>query len=282
MKDEGYLAGRRILKDYFMAKDEDELSRLNLQHRVFHQAAGRRFLAPVRRPRRILDLGCGTGIWSWEVASYYQQAKVIGLDMDEDPITRARAALPSHVIPRNFAFIKADALAGLPFEDNGFDLVYARFISSFVPIPAWPTMLAELVRVTKPGGYVECTENGFPAAPTGPLQAELSQAALVLFQRLQIGVIGPSLPARLQEAGLIDIHQQDIVLRGKGLAKNLYFAVENMRPMFLKSGVLSAKRFDELCNEALYQEMLLGKAHLPVVVAWGAKPHPNEPIQPHE
>ncbi len=279
MEDDGYLAGRRILKNYFMAKDQDELSRLNLQHRIFRKATGKHFFAPVHRPRRILDLGCGTGIWSWEVASYLRQATVIGLDIDEDPITRARTSLPPHVIPRNFEFVKADVLKGLPFADNSFDLVYARFISSFVPVPAWPALLAEAVRVTKPGGWVECAENGFPAAPTGPIQAKLSQAALELFQRLQIGVVGPSLPNWLQEAGLIDVQQHELVLRGKDLAKNLYFAAKSMRPMFLQTGVLSAERFDALCTEALYQEMLHGQAHLPVVVAWGARPKPDAPVK---
>jgi hypothetical protein len=50
---------------YIYPNDEPENDRLDLQHKLFAQLhGGRIFFAPMRNPKRILDVGTGTGLWA--------------------------------------------------------------------------------------------------------------------------------------------------------------------------------------------------------------------------
>lgn len=42
---------------------------------------GKLVKAPIENPRRVLDLGTGTGIWATDFASEHPEAEVIGLDL---------------------------------------------------------------------------------------------------------------------------------------------------------------------------------------------------------
>jgi len=54
---------------YMYPNDEKEMDRLDIMHKMTEVTLGRKLhLAPImRRPRRILDLGTGTGIWAVEM-----------------------------------------------------------------------------------------------------------------------------------------------------------------------------------------------------------------------
>lgn len=53
-----------------------------------------------------------------------------------------------------------DALHGLPFPDNTFDLVNLRMFIISVKKDEWPMVLKEIYRVLKPGGLIQCCEAG--------------------------------------------------------------------------------------------------------------------------
>ncbi|CAG8804744.1 14900_t:CDS:2, partial [Racocetra persica] len=80
----------------------------------------------------------------------YPLAKVIGLDISSYQSTQSK--------PKNFEFVKANALEGLPFDDNTFDFVFQRFLISGFTKEKWPYVLNEIVRVLKPGGFLELCE----------------------------------------------------------------------------------------------------------------------------
>src|SRR5215469_694405 len=58
-------------------------------------------------------------------------------------------------IPQNCTFVQADTLKGLPFEDDEFDFVFQRAQMACFTDEMWPKVLQELLRVTRPGGYIE-------------------------------------------------------------------------------------------------------------------------------
>lgn len=104
---------------------------------------------------RHLDVGCGNGAVPLHMAREYGWA-VTGLDVDPAQIALAQTNTGNLV---GTEFLTGDATQ-LPFEDNNFDVV-----SSFRTthhIPDWQAALAELVRVTKPGGYVVYVDLVFP------------------------------------------------------------------------------------------------------------------------
>lgn len=62
---------------------------------------------------------------------------------------------PPNGIPPNCRFVKASALSRLPFPDNTFDYIYQRFVVMIYKQVDWPKAVSEIIRVTKPGGWVE-------------------------------------------------------------------------------------------------------------------------------
>ncbi|KAI4208406.1 MAG: hypothetical protein LQ348_000172 [Seirophora lacunosa] len=67
---------------YPLPNDEPELERIDIKHHVtLLLSAGNLHLAPLVNPKRILDIGTGTGIWAIEMAEQYPQAQVIGTDL---------------------------------------------------------------------------------------------------------------------------------------------------------------------------------------------------------
>lgn len=61
---------------------QSELDRLDLQHHMLTMLfGGKLHLAPLNEPKKILDLGTGTGIWAIDMADLYPDATVIGTDL---------------------------------------------------------------------------------------------------------------------------------------------------------------------------------------------------------
>ena len=103
------------------------------------------FAARLSRGRRVLDLGCGTGYGSDELASL--ALSVTALDIAPDALVTAR----SHYTRRNLDFAAADG-ARLPFRDASFDLVVAFEVIEH--LADWPGLLSEARRVLAPGGQL--------------------------------------------------------------------------------------------------------------------------------
>jgi ubiquinone/menaquinone biosynthesis C-methylase UbiE len=217
--------GRGVVDEqYPLAKDRREIWRLNLQHRLVKGAlGGRNFCANVRNPAAILDVGCGTGIWPLEVARRFKQARrVIGIDKYLELSEKLRRVESSRLhpdIPKSLSFQEADALKPLPFGTEEFDYVHGRFSASFIPLALWPQVLAEMVRVTKRGGWIEVAEAEL-STNEGPLLQEVNQALNALSEKLGIGIVPPLLPGWLRSLGLSKVEHRRILLSGKELATN--------------------------------------------------------------
>src|SRR5579875_404435 len=198
---------RRYLQEqpYLLPKDLGEVNRLDFQHYVLRAILRGNYLAPIEQPRRILDVGCGTGQWAFELAHQFPHADVIGLDLEQ-----VKASTP----PPNYRFVQGDVLKGLPFDNDSFDFVHQRFLWLAIPLAAWPGAVQELARVTAPGGWIELVEFGTSTAdftPSGPAtQRYLALAGqLAALRGLDAeGVITRSLGRYLESAGLLDVHYQ--------------------------------------------------------------------------
>ncbi|CAJ0885479.1 16391_t:CDS:2, partial [Entrophospora sp. SA101] len=142
---------------YFFPTDNIENSRSNLLHEVVIQKWGNYHSAPVEKKlkygaARVLDAGCGTGIWIFELAKMYPNSTFIGVDITISFTPN------NYQKPSNAAFLESNLLEGLPFPDNTFDYIHQRhMITAFTELQ-WPGILKELARVLKPGGYLELCE----------------------------------------------------------------------------------------------------------------------------
>jgi ubiquinone/menaquinone biosynthesis C-methylase UbiE len=131
--------------------NDQELDRLDLQHYMLRYVLKGNYLAPIAKPSRILDIGCGTGRWSIEMAQEFPQAELIGVDLKLPEVD-------TELLLANCHFQVGNVLKGLPFEDAAFDFVHQRLLLFAVPLVGWSQLVNELVRVTRRGGWVELTE----------------------------------------------------------------------------------------------------------------------------
>jgi ubiquinone/menaquinone biosynthesis C-methylase UbiE len=96
---------------------------------------------------RILDAGCGTGEITFRLGELYPQAFVLGVDIIDAHLALARrrsAPLGSRMTFEHQSIFELDA------PDGTFDLVVCRHVLHSIPHP--DRVIAELARVTRPGG----------------------------------------------------------------------------------------------------------------------------------
>ncbi|MGF1614226.1 MAG: malonyl-ACP O-methyltransferase BioC [Gammaproteobacteria bacterium] len=107
-------------------------------------------LEPVRlRPKRVLDLGAGTGICLRQLEKRYRHASIIALDLAEAMLRRARQKAPRFFSRQ--CFVCADA-ESLPFGHQSVELVFSNLTLQ------WCNQLqqtySEFARVLAPGGLL--------------------------------------------------------------------------------------------------------------------------------
>ena len=110
--------------------------------------------ARVRPGLRVLDAGTGTGTVA--AAALSAGAEVTAVDADSSMIAVAARLTPG-------VKFQVAALPALPFDDAHFDAVLANFVINHVGRPL--SALAELRRVTAPGGHVAVTIWPQPPSP---------------------------------------------------------------------------------------------------------------------
>jgi len=106
-------------------------------------------LPQMGNPKRILEIGTGTGSGAGILKASFPESEVTGVDLSPEMIRIAQAKVAG------VTFEPADA-ARLPFPDASFDLVTQNNV---------PVYFDELVRVTAPGGRVLITSTLGPATP---------------------------------------------------------------------------------------------------------------------
>jgi ubiquinone/menaquinone biosynthesis C-methylase UbiE len=113
---------------------------------------------------RILDAGCGTGEVSSRLAEMFPEAEVLGVDILDGSLARARERYASRAPRLSFAH---QSIFELPAADATYDLVVCRHVLQSVPYAE--RVLAELRRVTRPGGrlHVIAEDYGMLHFPTG-------------------------------------------------------------------------------------------------------------------
>lgn len=98
--------------------------------------------------KRALDVGCGTGIVTHELAQMLPEAIVTGIDLTPVPAVREKL--------RNIEYLNGDFLAmsnpanpEAPFEGPNFDYIFSRLL--VMGIGNWPEYVQRCVSLVKPG-----------------------------------------------------------------------------------------------------------------------------------
>lgn len=109
----------------------------------------------------VLDVGCGPGTITADLARAVGDGQVLGLDRSAEVVARAAA---THRAP-NLAFDVGDAYA-LDHPDGTFDVVHAHQVLQHLGDPV--RALSDLRRVCRPGGIVAVRDADFSAMSWWP------------------------------------------------------------------------------------------------------------------
>lgn len=274
-----YLRGKTLSEWQFSANQDREGIRLTRQHRLLQAAtSNKNRFAPVKNPQAILDVACGTGIWGLDEALHFKQAIVTNLDIN-DRTAEEWIAIYTTAKPRvreRLPVVRADALKPLPFQKNTFDFVHGRLLATFVPVSAWPDIIGEMRRVTKPGGWIELVEGEYPElahAPNFTLMREalmrflssqgLHQSAASHLTEYLRAADTEALGSRVLRVG--ERHSQRLKL-----ADNFVAAAQAFRSALVEGGFLEPAIFDDILPK--FREEMLAQLVWKVTAAWGRKP----------
>ena len=101
-------------------------------------------------PRKILELGCGTGA---NIPLFLSRGfQYVGIDGSDTAIKLVRAKFSQ------LTFIKHDFTTTLPFEDESFDLILDRGSITYVETASLENMFQEIYRILKKGGLFLCVD----------------------------------------------------------------------------------------------------------------------------
>ncbi len=204
---------RAVGVPYMLPRDMEEVNRLDFQHYVLRYAFQGLYAAPLRNPRDILDVGTGTGLWAREMAQLFPRAKVVGLDIAPPPPDEvASSGVGFDLRPPNYSFVAGNVLEGLPFPDASFDFVHMRLLFFAIPADRWPFVIGELVRITRPGGWVESVEASPPRGGGPAMDLLLSWTTNLLARRGIDITITSKIGDLLRAAGLAPVYAHAIPL----------------------------------------------------------------------
>lgn len=190
---------------YMFPNDEDEQSRMDIQHEMCMRLCDNRLhLAPLddTNGKRFLDIGTGTGIWCVQMGDRYPEAEILGNDL---------SPIQPNMVPQNVKF-EVDDIESRWMYPNKFDYIHSRFMAG--SIADWPRLISQCYENLRPGGIIELQDGNFEIySEDGSLKGTDLEKWGRDFVRgaQQAGRTvkpGPQLEDWVREAGFEDIHHE--------------------------------------------------------------------------
>ncbi|KAI2622361.1 S-adenosyl-L-methionine-dependent methyltransferase [Hypoxylon sp. NC1633] len=179
-----------------------------LHHVSTLQQDGKLFLAPIKdNVKRVLDVGCGTGIWAIDFADQFPGAEVIGVDLSpQQPVW----------IPPNLRFEVDNVTQPWTYQPGSFDYIYMRWLVG--TMPDYTALFKEVFTALEPGGYFESKESS--AVITSDDGTVADDSALAQWGKC-FGEVGKKIGRSfrvieegtqrkaMEEAGFVDLQEYD-------------------------------------------------------------------------
>ena len=230
-------------------------------------------MLPLKRARRVIELGCGVGGLLPDIAGRAPDASVIGCDLVEEMLRRA---------PPGFLRTVADGTQ-LPFADASFDAMVSAFCIFHFPDP--PAALRAVHRMIAPRGSIALavwgTGAAFPAAdawgealdrlgvPLDPVAAELVEGRELVDSTEKMG-------AALEDAGFENVRSESAEWRVQWTVEGFLDLRLRMGPSRRRLAQLDPERRAVVIAEARAGVVELGAAALmdldEIVLASGRTP----------
>ncbi|MEM8621549.1 MAG: methyltransferase domain-containing protein [Actinomycetota bacterium] len=161
-------------------------------------------LMELQEGHRVLDLGCGPASDTIALAETVgETGRVVGVDADADMVAEANERARAAELSERVTHEHADA-ASLPFEDDFFDACRSERVFQHLLDPA--AALAELIRVTRPGGRIVVLDTDYGAASIATEFSEIERRLIDQYCAMMNGPFVARLLTRMfNSAGLDDV-----------------------------------------------------------------------------
>ncbi|MBF8260899.1 MAG: methyltransferase protein [candidate division NC10 bacterium] len=193
----------------------------------------------VRPGDRVLDVGCGTGVVTRDLAQRVgHQGQVVGIDPSTRLIQEALRRMEEKGVKGRIEFRCAD-VAALPFPDGSFDLVVASAV--FGHIPNGPEVLAEMVRVARLAGTVVAFDHDIDMIVINAADRDLTRRIIHAYcdRYFTSGWAGRELYATFREAALEEIQVLPLMHTSTQFEPYWKRMVERLSTVAVKTGVVS-------------------------------------------
>lgn len=177
-------------------------------------------LRQVGRVRRILELACGTGIWTQELLSLGQKITAIDASSEVIEINRSKLGAP------NVDYRQLDLFSWEP--DGEYDLVFFSFWLSHVPPTLLDSFLTKVYNSVRPGGQVFIVDSRFSHTSTANNHTLLDDGDIYKTRKLNDG----------QEFKVIKIFYQPDALKEKLTKVGFYADVNMTENYFIYAGLI--------------------------------------------
>lgn len=258
------------------AEDRERLQRQSAELRATSAALLDRI--GLQPGQTAIDLGCGPlGVIDLLSDRVGPEGRVVGLDFDPANVALARSFAHDHGLA-NVQVVEGDARrTGL--SGSSFDLVHARTLLINLPDPA--AVVAEMVRLAKPGGWVADMEPDLAIYLYHPPQPAWDRLHEIFSEAFRVDgadpYIGRRLPELFREAGLLDVGVDahvDVYPLGHSRRTIRVDLVRRMRAKIVARGIAGERELDDLDRAARAH---LDDPHTVVIpgvsfLAWGRKP----------
>lgn len=210
-------------------------------------------------PLSVLDCPCGDGFYTQLIAQHLSGGTLVASDASPDLLRLARDRVPRGTSAAEIDFVEADVYR-LPFDDGLFDLVWCA--QSFITLGEPVKAVAELARVTKPGGRIAVleTDEYHHVLLPWPVELEITLFKAVRDEcRKRYGSAGKFAQARrlrkvFHDAGLMSVERRTLAMdrtapfdetTRKFLGRHLDFLRSFVRPALTQQEMNVLDRFAE-------------------------------------
>lgn len=246
--------GRRCMTDeshYIISGGDSGAERLGVLSRTMQAGTlGVLSRAGLGRGMEVLDLGCGSGDMTVEIARLVgPTGRVTGIDMDDRALEHAKSLSEACGVEVRWRHSLVENLD----EDRSYDIVYSRFLMSHLPDPL--NALRRMRRAVRPTGMIVVEDIDITAHVHWPRNRAFDRY-IELYKatgrvRGANPTIGPRLAGMLVEIGLTDV---DVSIsmpifrsgEGKSIAR---LTLVNIAGAAIEAGLTTGDEVDQLLAE---------------------------------
>jgi ubiquinone/menaquinone biosynthesis C-methylase UbiE len=200
---------------------------------------------PVAQARRILALGCGTGIEARALRRLTKpDTSIVGLDHSPVLIDNARRLTADEGLSDNVTYEVGDA-HHTPYDDGEFDIVTLHTLISHVEDPG--QVLREARRIVRPGGTIAVFDGDYASLTFA--YPDHALAKTIEEKLMQLIVANPrimrDMPRLLREAGLELVEPDGALYANIGSGSFWPSAAESYSVLLARTGLLPQAVVDD-------------------------------------